>query len=123
MVSALFAQTVKHETIDAAIARDDLSDVLLHIQLYPDCLNQGAHSVLSPLHQSILRKKPEIALALIKAGADVNGLDGSFRTPLHLCVERCLLGVARALLKVGAHTNEFDMVGWTQIHLTLIHIS
>ena len=116
MVSALFAQTVKYDTIDAAIASDDLSDVLLHIKLYPDCLDQGAHPSMSPLHQSILRKKPEIALALIKAGAEVDGLDGSFRTPLHLCVERGLLSVAKALLKAGANPNEWDKVGWTPLH-------
>ena len=52
MVSALFAQTVKHDTIDAAIAHDDLSDVLLHIKLYPDCIDQGAHPSICLLYTS-----------------------------------------------------------------------
>ena len=72
MVSLVKADTPKYNDIDQAIARGDLADVTLQITRYPERINQGGHPKLTPLHQAILRKKEDIAIALIKAGADVN---------------------------------------------------
>lgn len=110
------AEEPKYQSIDEAIARGDLQDVQLQLEAYPERAKKGKHPKLAPLHQAILRKKVEIAKALIAAGADVDQPDASKRTPLHLCVDRNLAGVAKALLAAGAKPNEWDKAGWTPLH-------
>lgn len=106
----------RHTSIDAAIAHNDLAGVKAHIKNDTNCLKSGHHSSLSPLHQSILRKRIAIAHYLIEAGAPVNTVDNSQRTPLHLCVERNTLDLVPALVKAGAMTESLDKVGWTALH-------
>ena len=115
-VSATLA--VKYDTIDEAIARGDLEDVQAQIAAFPERIQKGKHPTLTPLNQAILRKKEEIAVVLIDAGADVDTIDNdkSRRTPLHLCVDRDLPLVAKALLKKKAKPNEWDKAGWTPLH-------
>lgn len=112
----LVAFGLRYETIDEAIARNDLEDVRAQLSAHPERANTGKHPSLPPLSQAILRKRSEIALALIEAGADVNAADKSQRTPLHLCVDRGLPKIAAVLLKNKAKTDSWDKVGWTPLH-------
>jgi len=112
----LCAAVSQYSSIDQAIARGDLAEVQLQLAAHPERAMKGEHPKLSPLNQSILRKKVEIALVLVKSGADVNQPDSSKRTPLHLCVERDLPKVAIALLNANAMPDEWDKAGWTPLH-------
>ena len=103
-------------TIDEAIARGDLSEVQRQLESHPDRASKGTHPRLAPLHQAILRKRTEIARALIQAGADVNAIDSSQRTPVHLAVVRNLPGLIASLANAGAKLNEQDAAGWTPLH-------
>lgn len=103
-------------SIDEAIARGDLLEVERQLETNPERALQGAHPRLAPLHQAILRKRTEIALALIAAGADVNAVDSSQRTPVHLAVERNLPELIPALGERGAKLSELDSAGWTPLH-------
>lgn len=106
----------KIATIDEAIARGDLREVKRHLETYPERASRGAHPRLPPLHQAILRKRTEIAFALITAGADVNAVDSNQRTPVHLAVERNLPELIVPLAQAGAKLSELDSVGWTPLH-------
>ncbi len=102
----------KNETIDRAIAKGDLADVQAHLTQNPESARKGGKpSSRAPLEQAILRKKTEIALLLIKSGADANSSNASKRTPLHLAVERNLPTVAKALIDAGAKTDVLDKKG------------
>lgn len=106
-----------YQTIDEAIAKDNLADVKLQISLAPEKLNKGAtEKSRTPLEQAVLRNKQAIAIYLIKSGANPNVKDASNRTPLHLAVERNNPTVAAALLLAGAKPNELDKDGWTPLH-------
>ncbi len=117
LLTALFvAQGLSAKTIDTAIARGDLPEVKRLLDTEPALASQGAHPRLPPLHQAILRKRTEIALVLIAAGADVSALDSSQRTPAHLAVERNLPDLIAPLAEAGARLSELDAVGWTPLH-------
>lgn len=106
----------RYPTLDEAIARGDLADVKLHLQLEPARLHGARDAAMAPLHQAILRNRSEIAAVLLAAGADVNAPDRSQRTPLHLAVERNNADLVAALLARGAKPNERDRMGWTPLH-------
>ena len=112
----LAASTAASMTIDEAIARGDLREVERQLEADSELSSQGAHPRMAPLHQAILRKRTEIALALIAADADVNAVDSSQRTPVHLAVERNLPELIPALAERGAKLSELDAVGWTPLH-------
>lgn len=116
LFALLAAATAAAMSIDEAIARGDLPEVQRQLAADPELASQGTHPRLSPLHQAILRKRPEIALALIAADADVNAVDSSQRTPVHLAVERNLPELIGPLAESGAKLNELDSVGWTPLH-------
>lgn len=116
-VTGKVAATPAYQTIDEAIAKGDLNDVRVHLGLNPQSANKGARdNSRTPLEQAVLRNKTDIALLLLKSGANPNTIDASQRTPLHLAVERNNPAVAAALLKAGAKPNERDKDGWTPLH-------
>ncbi len=106
----------RYPTIDESIARGDLGDVKLHLQLNPGLIKGSAAAALGPLHQAILRNRTDIALFLLEAGADPSEPERSQRTPLHLAVERGSLPLVEALLARKARPNERDRIGWTPLH-------
>ncbi|MEI8037916.1 MAG: ankyrin repeat domain-containing protein [Verrucomicrobiota bacterium] len=111
------AATPVYQTIDEAIAKGDLADVRLQLELDPQAATKGGRdSSRPPLEQAILRNKTEIALCLLAAGADPNSSNASKRTPLHLAVERNNPALVTALLKAGAKPNARDQDGWTPLH-------
>lgn len=116
-VAGKVAAAPAYPTIDEAIAKGDLSDVKLHLAADRGSANKGGKPTSRPpLEQAILRNKPEIAFALLDAGADPNSVNASKRTPLHLAVDRNNPQIAAALLKAGAKPNERDKDGWTPLH-------
>ena len=109
--------TPAYQTIDESIAKGDIADVKIHLAIDPENARKGGKpNSRPPLEQAIMRKKPEIAVILLEAGADPNSCDASKRTPLHLAVERNSPGTAAALLKAGAKPDVRDNDGWTPLH-------
>jgi hypothetical protein len=116
-VTGAVPETPAYQTIDEAIARNDLADVRRHLAVRPESANQGGKpGSRPPLEQAILRNRAEIAIVLLEAGANPNSVNASKRTPLHLAVDRNNPQAAAALLKAGAKPNERDRDGWTPLH-------
>ena len=107
----------RYETIEEAIARNDLEDVALHLDKNPQDIDKPGRGNMTPLHQAILRKRPEAATILLEAGADPNVLTRNNQTSLHLAVERDLIDTARMLLQRGVDAGVRDSQGWTAMHL------
>jgi ankyrin repeat protein len=105
-----------HATIDEAVARGDAADVQRHLNRDPALARGLPGAKLAPLHQAILRRKPEIVALLLTRGADVNAPDSSGRTPLHLAVERADAGLVQELLARRADPGRRDRIGWTPLH-------
>ncbi len=103
-------------TLDEAIARGDLDDVKRHLAFDPARVQGDAEAKLKPLHQAILRRKPEVAALLLAAGASPTAPDSSRRSPLHLAVERGDAGMVELLLLAGADPTVRDNRGWTPLH-------
>jgi hypothetical protein len=116
-VSGKVAATPIYQTIDEAIAKDDIQDVKLHLAQKPECLHKGGRQTSRlPLEQAILRNKTAIAILLLETGADPNTANASLRSPLHLAIDRNNPEILAALLKAGAKTNARDKAGWTPLH-------
>lgn len=58
-----------------------------------------------PLHAAVYMDRPEVAEALILAGANASSTDDAGWTPLHLAVANGRLELARRLLEAGAEVN------------------
>lgn len=116
-VEGKFTATPAYQTIDEAIAKDDLEDVKIHLATHPESLTKGGKPTSRPpLEQAVLRNKTAIALHLIAAGAEPNLVNASKRTPLHLAIDRNNPEVITALLKAGAKPDLLDNRGWTPLH-------
>lgn len=105
-----------HATIDEAIARGDVDDARRHLDRDASLANGSERARMRPLHQAILRRRPEIVRLLLERGADPRMPDGSSRSPLQMAVERGDLIVVEALLRAGAEVNGRDKAGWTPLH-------
>jgi hypothetical protein len=116
-VTGQVAASPAYQTIDEAIAKDDIADVKLHLTQNPECLHKGGQGKSRPpLEQAILRNKTAIAILLLESGADPNTANASKRTPLHLAIDRNNPAVVAALLKAGAKPDAPDKAGWTPLH-------
>jgi len=105
-----------YATLDEAIARGDTDDVKRHLAWDPKRVTGAVGARMKPLHQAILRRKPEIVALLLSAGASPLVPDSSGRSPLHLAVERGDVQTVRMLLKAGADPTMRDGRGWTPLH-------
>jgi type 1 glutamine amidotransferase len=116
-VTSTVAASPAYQTIDEAIAKDDINDVKLHLAANPESLHKGGKAnSRPPLEQAILRNKAAIAILLLERGADPNTANASKRTPLHLAIERNNPVIVAALLKAGAKPDAQDQAGWTPLH-------
>jgi C-terminal processing protease CtpA/Prc len=71
------------------------------------------------LHLAALDGQAEIAMLLLKAGADVNGRNETGKTPLHDAVEHSEM--VTLLLGAGADVNAADNGRKTPLHLAVEH--
>lgn len=108
---------IKYKTISEAIARNDPDDVNRHIGKDPELVNKPGKSKMTPLHEAIMRKRPEIALLLLENKADPNILTTRNQTAMHLAIDRDLPEVAQAILAKGVNLGVRDSQGWTALHL------
>lgn len=108
---------VRYKTIEEAIARNDLEDVVRHLEKNPQDIDKPGRGNMTPLHQAILRKRPEAAAILLEAGADPHVLTPGSQSSLHLAVERGLTKTAQKLLQKGVDASVRDSQGWTALHL------
>lgn len=108
---------IRYKTISEAIARNDLDDVKRHVEKNPDVVNTLGRSKMTPLHEAIMRKRPDAALILLQGNADPNITTSRSQTSMHLAIDRNLLEVAAALLEVGVDLSVRDSQGWTALHL------
>lgn len=116
-VSGKVPATPIYQTIDEAIAKDDIHDVKLHLAQNPGSLHKGGRETSRPpLEQAILRNKTAIAILLLETGADPSTANASLRSPLHLAIDRNNPQILAALLKAGAKPNIQDKAGWTPLH-------
>jgi len=116
-VTGKVAATPVYQTIDEAIAKDDINDVKLHLSQNPESLHKGGRAnSRPPLEQAVLRNKTAIAILLLESGADPNSANASGRSPLHLAIDRNNPDLVLALLKAGAKPNARDKAGWTPLH-------
>lgn len=108
---------IRYKTISEAIARNDVDDVKRHLEKSPEIANTIGRSKMTPLHEAIMRKRPEAALVLLKAGGDPNVVTARSQTAMHLAIDRDLPTVAAAIIKVGVDYDVRDSQGWTALHL------
>jgi len=91
--------------------------LLLRLGTDPGILDGGSHT---PLYRAAnecgAETGPEIVMALVEAGADVNARGGVTRgTPLHMAARRGYVEIARALLDCGAALDARDTKGDTPL--------
>ena len=108
---------IRYKTISEAIARNDVEDVMRHLEKTPDIVNSIGRSKMTPLHEAIMRKRPESALLILDAGADPNVVTSRSQTAMHLAIDRDLTNVAAAIIEVGVDFGVRDSQGWTALHL------
>ncbi len=72
----------------------------------------------TPLHLAAFFGHPELATALLDAGADVNARSSNAmkNTPLHAAAAGGQAGLVELLLKRGADPNATQEGGWTALH-------
>lgn len=71
---------------------------------------------VTPLHLAAIHGHAEIALALIKAGADVGATDNDGRTALHFAALSGQTDIVLALVKAGADVGAKDSADSTPLH-------
>ena len=74
---------------------------------------------VTPLHGAARFGHTETALALIKAGADINIKDKTGWTPLHAAASQGQTETALALIKAGADINAKEENGGMSLHFAL----
>lgn len=101
------------DTLLHAAARAGLDDGVLQLLLSKGArLNQANQAGLQPLHVAGLRSID----ALVRAGVDVDALDGSGRTPLHHAAAAGQADAVAELLRLGASVYKVDAKGRTPLH-------
>ncbi|MFN7992683.1 MAG: ankyrin repeat domain-containing protein [Bryobacteraceae bacterium] len=93
-----------------------VSSILQH-GTAPDIRDSGGHTPLYRVaNECASATGPEVVLALVQAGADVNACNGVTQaTALHMAARRGNIGIARTLLDCGAAIQARDKKGDTPL--------
>jgi ankyrin repeat protein len=75
---------------------------------------------MRPIHYAAAAGLHRSVAEHLKAGADVNAVDGGGRTPLHWAVSAGSLQTVSVLLDAGALTSAVDAKGWTPLHVSAV---
>jgi hypothetical protein len=90
--------------------------LLLQIGANPNVLGRGRTPLYCVANECASKTGPDVARALVRAGADVNACSGVTRaTALHAAARRGHVEIARALLDSGAAVNARDRKGETPL--------
>ena len=89
--------------------------VLQHIKAGSDLDEKEPTGGSSPLITAIMFDRKEVALALIKGGADINFLNNDGSTPLHTAAFFCRTELVKILLDKGADRNIRNKAGSTAL--------
>ncbi len=73
----------------------------------------------TPLMAAIEGEQTEIAVALIRAGANVNSVNSKGQTPLMAAIEGEQTEIAVALIQAGAKVNQVDRSGRALLHMAV----
>lgn len=73
-----------------------------------------------PLHSAVAEGQAEIALAIVRTGANIDTQDEDGNTPLHIAALEGQAGAARALLGAGAYPESKNKEGETPLHVAAI---
>jgi fucose 4-O-acetylase-like acetyltransferase len=98
-----------------AVITGNMEAVGLHISAGSDVDKKESQGGSSPLITAAVFGKTEVALALIKAGADVNFENNEGSTPLHSAAFFCRTEIVEALLANGANKNIKNKAGSTAL--------
>jgi truncated hemoglobin YjbI len=94
----------------------ELVTLLLRLGADPNLLGRGRTPLYCVANECGSKAGPEVARALVRAGADVNACSGATRaTALHSAARRGNVDVARELLDAGAAMNAMDRKGDTPL--------
>ena len=76
-----------------------------------------------PMHLAAVANQPEVVIALAKAGAKLNGSDGTSNRskPIHICAEGGCVEAADALVKLGARSETRPGDGLGPLHIACKH--
>lgn len=85
--------------------------VVAFLDADPTVVNEPDQYGYTPLIESIIAGKPEIARLLVERGADVNGEDMLGQTPLYWAVDNADTDLCAFLLKQGADPNHHTAEG------------
>lgn len=95
----------------------DCLSLLLSHHAAPSCLEKRNYEGLSALHVAVLRRRKDLALMLLNAGADINAMDiKSGLTPLMHAVEDNNVNMVHFLIENGCDVNSQSYSGNTALH-------
>ncbi|MEM9444325.1 MAG: ankyrin repeat domain-containing protein [Verrucomicrobiota bacterium] len=106
----------RNETLAKAIAKNDIEDIKVHVQIDSSVVNEQNKAGFSALHLAAIRNKPAILSLLADYGGKLDLLTTSKRSPLHLAIERGGKESVRVLIERGASLSLGDQTGWTPLH-------
>jgi len=100
----------------------NIDEIKKFVKKTPEAVNQDFYSHL-PLQEAIRLDQLDIAEYLIKAKADVNGIDGHQRTPLYIAAMTEKPEAIKLLIANGAKINRKAQNGYTLLDHTESHVS
>ncbi len=106
--------------IHEAVIKGNIEAIKQHIKAGSNLDEKELAGGSSPLITACVFGKTEIALELIKAGADLNLTNNEGSTPLHTAAFFCRTEIVEALLENGADKNVQNNAGSTAIESVLV---
>ncbi|PSN40934.1 hypothetical protein C0J52_16263 [Blattella germanica] len=105
-----YGNTVMHFAAETNLA--NTVDLLLKLECPFDCLNKEG---VTPLLKVIKRRNEEIAIKLLKHGANPKAKDANYNTPMHYAAEKNLMQVVECLLELECDIDCSNTEGETPL--------